>query len=192
MIDVPLLHDLNLTVRAGERVAVLGPNGHGKSTLLKTIVGAIPALGGHVRIGASVKIGYLAQEQEILDPARQRVGRHPVGSAFESHRRALVPALFSVRGRRRIHAGCPPELRRASAADAGRAGGARRECAGAGRADQSPRRAVARAVRAGAGRVPGSVLAVVHDRYFVEKFATTIWHIADGELSEDIRTPLLA
>jgi ATP-binding cassette subfamily F protein 3 len=38
----------------------------------------------------------------------------------------------------------------------------------------------------------GSVLAVVHDRYFVEKFATTIWHIANGELSEEIRTPLLA
>src|SRR5690606_27161377 len=65
----PLLHDLNLTLRAGERVAVLGPNGHGKSTLLKTIVGELPPLAGRVRVGASIRIGYLAQEQEILDPS---------------------------------------------------------------------------------------------------------------------------
>ena len=37
----PLLRDLNLTLRAGERIAVLGPNGHGKSTLLKTIIGNV-------------------------------------------------------------------------------------------------------------------------------------------------------
>ena len=34
---------------------------------------------------------------------------------------------------------------------------------------------------------PGSVLAVAHDRYFVERFATTVWHIADGEMSVETR-----
>jgi ATP-binding cassette subfamily F protein 3 len=38
----------------------------------------------------------------------------------------------------------------------------------------------------------GSVLAVVHDRYFVDKFATTVWHIEDGALTEHVREPLLA
>jgi ATP-binding cassette, subfamily F, member 3 len=64
----PLLTGLTLRLRAGERIAVLGPNGHGKSTLLKTIVREILPLAGRVRVGASVQIGYLAQEQEVLDP----------------------------------------------------------------------------------------------------------------------------
>jgi ATP-binding cassette, subfamily F, member 3 len=42
------------------------------------------------------------------------------------------------------------------------------------------------------GAFQGSVLAVVHDRYFVDRFATTTWHIAHGTLTEDIRTPLMA
>ena len=85
---VPLLRDLKLVLRAGERVAVLGPNGHGKSTLLKTIIGAVPPLGGRVRIGASVRIGYLAQEQEILDPRR---------TALEVIQSALVQAMPKTR-----------------------------------------------------------------------------------------------
>jgi len=38
----------------------------------------------------------------------------------------------------------------------------------------------------------GSVLAVVHDRYFVDKFATTVWHIENGALAVQVREPLLA
>ncbi|MCL4238005.1 MAG: ABC transporter ATP-binding protein, partial [Anaerolineae bacterium] len=41
------------------------------------------------------------------------------------------------------------------------------------------------------GAFQGSVLAVVHDRYFVDRFATTVWTIAEGALRTDIRVPLL-
>ena len=67
--DVSLLRDLNLQVQSGQRVVLTGMNGTGKSTLLRTIVGQLPPLTGNVRLGSSVKLGYMAQEQELLDPA---------------------------------------------------------------------------------------------------------------------------
>jgi ATPase subunit of ABC transporter with duplicated ATPase domains len=61
--------DLNLTVRRGERWAVMGRNGAGKTTLLKIVAGAIEPDDGAVRIGASVKLGYFAQQSlDLLDP----------------------------------------------------------------------------------------------------------------------------
>jgi ATPase subunit of ABC transporter with duplicated ATPase domains len=66
--DLALLSDLELAVRFGERVVLIGPNGSGKSTLLRTIRGQIPPLAGNVRLGASVRPRYMAQEQEDLDP----------------------------------------------------------------------------------------------------------------------------
>lgn len=64
-----LLSDLYLQLRQGARVALVGPNGSGKTTLVRTIAGVLPPLAGRVRPGANVRIGYMAQEQESLDPA---------------------------------------------------------------------------------------------------------------------------
>jgi ATP-binding cassette subfamily F protein 3 len=50
-----------------ERAALIGPNGVGKTTFLKTIMGNVPPLAGEVKIGAAVKIGYFAQAHEGLD-----------------------------------------------------------------------------------------------------------------------------
>ncbi|HTW67776.1 MAG TPA: ABC-F family ATP-binding cassette domain-containing protein [Bryobacteraceae bacterium] len=59
----------SLTVRRGERWAVMGKNGAGKSTLLKMIAGAIEPDTGIVRLGASLTMGYFAQQSlDVLDP----------------------------------------------------------------------------------------------------------------------------
>ena len=59
----------NLTVRRGERWAVMGRNGAGKTTLLKMIAGAAAPDAGSVRLGASLSMGYFAQQSlDVLDP----------------------------------------------------------------------------------------------------------------------------
>lgn len=62
-----LLDELNLILKYGQRVALIGPNGCGKTSLLKTIQGEIPTLGGEVRLGSQVKAGYMTQEQNELN-----------------------------------------------------------------------------------------------------------------------------
>jgi len=61
--------DLNLTIRRGERWCVMGKNGAGKTTLLKMVAGALPPDHGDVKLGASLKLGYFAQQAlDLLDP----------------------------------------------------------------------------------------------------------------------------
>ena len=63
-----LFHDLNLHVRAGERIALLGANGVGKTTLLKILTGRERPDAGEVRFGSGVEVGYYDQQQEGLSP----------------------------------------------------------------------------------------------------------------------------
>ena len=64
----PLFSQVNLTLSHGQRVILVGPNGSGKTTLLRLIAGELTPTAGQVRLGAGVKLGYLAQEQELLEP----------------------------------------------------------------------------------------------------------------------------
>jgi len=61
-----VLRDVSLAVRRGEKVAVIGPNGLGKSTLLKIVTGSLPADRGTVRFGHEVRAGYFAQDHHEL------------------------------------------------------------------------------------------------------------------------------
>ena len=63
-----LVQGVNLVLRRGEKVGLIGANGTGKTTLLRTILGEIPALSGQVKVGNRVKIGYFSQSYERLDP----------------------------------------------------------------------------------------------------------------------------
>lgn len=65
--DHNIFHDVNLTIKRGEKVAFVGNNGEGKSTLVKCIMGEIP-YDGVLKIGHNVQIGYFAQNQaQLLD-----------------------------------------------------------------------------------------------------------------------------
>ena len=65
-----LFSHLDLHVRAGERIALIGPNGVGKSTLIKLITGDIPADSGDIRFGSNVDLGYYDQHQSSLHPEK--------------------------------------------------------------------------------------------------------------------------
>lgn len=65
--DKKLFEDFTFTFTRDDRVGVLGPNGCGKSTLIKTIIGRIEPDTGHIEIGDTVKVGYYAQESTSMD-----------------------------------------------------------------------------------------------------------------------------
>ncbi len=67
--DHVIYDGFNMTIQRGERWAVMGANGAGKTTLLRMIAGAMEPDSGSVRIGASVQMGYFAQQAlQVLDP----------------------------------------------------------------------------------------------------------------------------
>ncbi|WP_217587760.1 ABC-F family ATP-binding cassette domain-containing protein [Lentibacillus saliphilus] len=63
----PLFSGFNLNVSRGERIALIGPNGIGKSTLLKVILGSLQATAGTIQLGTNVQAGYYDQEQATLN-----------------------------------------------------------------------------------------------------------------------------
>jgi ATP-binding cassette subfamily F protein 3 len=65
--DRPLFACPDLEIRRGHRVALLGPNGSGKTTFLKTVLGQVKPRAGTVRFGAGVKVGYYAQTHASLN-----------------------------------------------------------------------------------------------------------------------------
>ncbi len=65
--DRSLFQNVSFEIKREEKVALLGPNGIGKTTMLKIIAGLLGADSGHVRLGSNVIIGYYDQEQESLD-----------------------------------------------------------------------------------------------------------------------------
>ncbi len=66
--DLLLFRADDLLLKRGERVGLVGPNGSGKTTFIRTLLGQLSPLAGRLRVGASVRIGYLAQVQEGLAP----------------------------------------------------------------------------------------------------------------------------
>jgi ATPase subunit of ABC transporter with duplicated ATPase domains len=63
--DEPLSRPLNLTMERGQKIALSGANGIGKTTLLRSILGEIPAISGSVQLGEHLHIGYFEQELKV-------------------------------------------------------------------------------------------------------------------------------
>lgn len=189
--DFPLLSGLNLSLRAGERIVLLGPNGHGKSTLLKTFIGELAPLDGRVHCGQSVQIGYLAQGQDVLDANSTPLGTiQRVKAMSETDTRNFLHYfLFSGDDALRL-------VKDLSYGERARLMLARLIAMGANllvldepinHLDVQSREQFEQALSV----FPGSVLAVVHDRYFVERFATTIWEIENHTLKIRVQQAIL-
>ncbi len=95
----PVVRDVGFELLRGERLAILGENGTGKTTLLKTLAGRLPALAGSSTTGHDVSIGYYDQELSDLDPRGRAIDavwdRHP--SETEGAMRSYL-ARFAFRG----------------------------------------------------------------------------------------------
>ncbi len=93
-----VLHDLNFMVARGERIAFVGRNGEGKTTLSRIIIGELEHR-GHIKLGHNVKMGYYAQNQaEYLDPEKtvfQTLDDVAAGEVRKQTRNILGGFLFS-------------------------------------------------------------------------------------------------
>lgn len=182
----PLLEDLTLSVQAKQRIAITGANGSGKTTLLRTIANQLAPLAGKVQLGASVRLGYMSQEQELLDHNMSAVDTirrivplsetevrsflhyflfsgddalRPVGHLSYGERARLMLAQLVVMGNNLLLLDEPIN-----------------------HLDIPSRERFERAL-AGFG---GTVLAVVHDRYFIERFASELWIVEGRSIYREV------
>ena len=95
----PLFKDLTLTIERGERWAIIGPNGCGKTTFLKCLLGELQPDHGSIQIGKNVKIGYFDQHLHVLDDEQMVVDAiRPEGKVFEDLQRRNLLGSFGLTG----------------------------------------------------------------------------------------------
>jgi ATP-binding cassette subfamily F protein 3 len=190
--DKPLLCDLNLILRYGERVALIGANGSGKTTLARTAMGQLPPLAGQARLGAAVVPGYYAQEQELLRPELNALATLQqfspqsdtdlrnflhyflfagdevftlVAKLSYGERARLALAVLVAKGCNFLVLDEPIN-----------------------HLDIPSRARFEQALTA----FEGTSLVIAHDRYFIEQFATRVWKVEAGTVHEyvDLETAL--
>lgn len=176
--------DFSLLVRRGECVALVGPNGIGKTTLLKLLIGELKPQRGTVKLGNRVKIGYFAQEHEGLDPRKSVLGEIMDEFGYGEAQARNYLGMFLFRG---------DEVYKLvgdlSGGEKARLVLLRLVLSGANflvldeptnHLDIPAKEAVEEALL----EYSGTFLVVSHDRYFLDRVAGRVVEMADGRLTE--------
>ncbi len=182
--DNVLAKGINLTLRRGEKAALLGANGTGKTTLLKTILGEVDPLKGRAKIGNRVQIGYFSQTYERLNPKQTLLENFVIEYGFtEEHTRSMLGGML-------FHGDDVfKEIGTLSGGQKARLVLLKLVLDGANclvldeptnHLDIMARETVEAALTA----FDGTVLVVSHDRYFVNEVANRIWEIEDCQVKD--------
>lgn len=178
-----LLSDIDLVLRRGEKVAIIGPNGSGKLTLLKTILQEIPPLHGEAKIGNRVKIGYFSQSYERLDSQQTILDNFltEYGMTDEQTRRLLGSMLFRGEDVYKtigsLSGGQKARLVLLKLVLDGA------NCLVLDEPTNHLDIMAKEAVEAALETFDGTVLLVTHDRYLVNEVAGRIWAVEKGHLT---------
>ena len=177
-----LFDHVNLEVIGGERIALLGDNGTGKSTLLKILLGEEEPDSGKLRMGPTVKVGYLPQIIRFAHPERNLVDTmiYDQDCSTQTARNRL--AAFNFRGE---------DVFKPVSALSGGEQSRLRLCMlmdekinllildePTNHLDVASREWIEEAVES----YEGNLLFVSHDRYFINRFATRIWMLENGQI----------
>ena len=178
------LFPAGLEVAGGERIALIGDNGSGKTTLLKMILGEEAPDGGKVRMGPTVKVGYLPQHVHFDHPERSLVDTliYAQDCTAQSARNRL--AAFKFRGE---------DVFKPVSALSGGEQSRLRLCMlmdekinllvldePTNHLDIQSREWIEEAVE----EYEGNLLFVSHDRYFIDRFASRIWLLENGQITD--------
>ena len=183
--DNAIAKRLSFRLYREDSVALVGPNGMGKTTLLKTIIGALKPLEGSIRLGANVSIGYFDQEQKGLTPNKTVLNElwddYPLMNE-EDIRTALGSFLFTGDDVLKTVASL--------------SGGERARLALAKLVMRRDNFLILdeptnhldlpskEALEAALIDFPGTLLFVSHDRYFINRIATKVWELSSNGLTE--------
>ncbi len=172
-----------LELRRGECAALIGPNGSGKTTFLKTMLGQLEPLRGEVRLGASLEIGYFAQSHEELNPENSVLDELlSVREMDPGHARSYL-AQYLFRG--------DDVFKLVGALSGGERSRLALAILALGGANfllldeptnhlDLPAREILQQVLQD---FTGTILLVSHDRYLIDQLASQIWEIREGKLS---------
>ena len=183
--DRTLLSDVYLRVEPGERIALLGENGTGKTTLLNMIVGQERPDSGSIRLGPAVVTAYLPQIIRFAHPERSLLDTmlyEKKGMTAQSARNRLAQYQFQgedvFKSVSALSGGELSRLRLCMLMDEQTSFLILDEPTN--HLDIEAREWVEEAVEA----FDGTLLFVSHDRYFINRFATRIWELADGTITD--------